>query len=197
MSNSALSWFCSECMKKELPFNSINAEDLKEIYKGTYISSFQTNTTQSINNTANFLSREYTNNMLNCSYYNLQELNKINIKNNKYFSLLHLNISSLSFHHEDLENLLEDMNIKPEIIGITESRVIAGQTPLSNISLENYNIEQTETESTKGGSLLYIADRLNYKTRRDLHIYKTKELESVFNEITNDKGISTIHRLHI
>ena len=72
------------------------------------------------------------------------------------------------------------MKIKPEIIGISESRICKDKEPLTNICLKNYDIEQTKTESSKGGTLLYISESLNYKKRNDLKIYKTKELESTF-----------------
>ena len=50
-----------------------------------------------------------------------------------------------------------------------------------------YTVEQTTTESTKGGTLLYISDNTNYKCRKDLQIYKEKLLESTFIEIINPK----------
>ena len=57
--------------------------------------------------------------------------------------------------------------------------------PLSNIDLTNYVHEKTTTEASKDGTLLYISEELNYKTRKDLQIYKAKELESTFIEIIN------------
>ena len=42
------------------------------------------------------------------------------------------------------------------------------------ICLQNYLIEQTLTESTAGGVLLYINKKHSYKTRLDLTIYKSK-----------------------
>ena len=36
---------------------------------------------------------------------------------------MHLNISSLSYHHLELYNLIADMKIKPKKIGISESRL--------------------------------------------------------------------------
>ena len=59
--------------------------------------------------------------------------------------------------------------------------------PLSNIDLTNYIHEQTPTEASKGGTLLYISEELNYKTCKDLQMYKAKELESTFIEIINKK----------
>ena len=46
----------------------------------------------------------------------------------------------------------------------------------TNVSLQNYVIKQTPTESTAGGALLYINKRHSYKTHPDLAIYKPKNL---------------------
>ena len=49
--------------------------------------------------------------------------------------------------------------------------------------MPGYNIEHTPTESSNGGTLLYIKQGINYKLRKDLQIYKSKELESTFIEV--------------
>ena len=57
----------------------------------------------------------------------------------------------------------------------------------SNINLNNYSFEFRPTESTAGGTLLYIANHLSFKSRNDLNLYKTNQLESTFIEILNSK----------
>ena len=52
--------------------------------------------------------------------------------------------------------------------------------------------EHTPTEANKGGALIYISDKLNYKPRKDLEIYESKNLESTFVEMINAKGKNTI-----
>ena len=49
--------------------------------------------------------------------------------------------------------------------------------------MKGYNIEHTPTESSAGGTLIYIRDNLNYKVRKDLIMHKEKLLESSFIEI--------------
>ena len=57
-------------------------------------------------------------------YYDMKEFNALNItKNKNQFSLMHLNISSLQYHFEELNDLLESSKTKFSIIGITESRL--------------------------------------------------------------------------
>ena len=56
---------------------------------------------------------------------------------------MHLNISSLSYHHLELYNLIADMKIKPKIIGISESRLQKSKQYITKISLPNYVYEHT------------------------------------------------------
>ena len=58
--------------------------------------------------------------------------------------------------------------------------------------MQNYVIEQTPTESTAGGVLLYINKKHSYKARPDLMTYKAKKLESTFTEVTLPKKTNLI-----
>ena len=60
------------------------------------------------------------------------------------------------------------------------------------MSLNNYSFEFTPTETSAGGTLLYIANHLSYKCRNDLNIYKKSELESTFTEIVNPRKSNII-----
>ena len=63
---------------------------------------------------------------------------------------------------------------------------------LNNLNPNNYSFEFTPTETCAGGTLLYITNRLSYKCRNDLNIYKKNELESTFIEIVNPKKSNII-----
>ena len=65
-------------------------------------------------------------------------------------------------------------------MGISEPRILKYLFLNTIVSLQNYVIEQTSTESTAGWALLYINKRRSYKTRPNLAIYKPKKLESIF-----------------
>ena len=110
----------------------------------------------------------------------------MNLKNSfstsKSFSTFHLNISSLTKHFDELSTLLFLLEMQFSIIGITETKFSKNITPSINLnSLPNYSIEHTPAESSAGGALLYIADYLTYKQRKDLtkQTYKSKEIESI------------------
>ena len=94
-----------------------------------------------------------------------------------------MNISSLPYHFNDLQYLVENCQNKPKVMGITECRLRANRTVLSNIDLQDYTYGWTPTTASKGGTLIYTDNKLRYKTRNDLKLYKEREIESTFPEI--------------
>ena len=105
-------------------------------------------------------------NTISCDYYDLKDFQEIKIKQQD-FSLLHLNISSLSCHINDLVDFLALLNTKFDVICITETRLSHKNPITTNIELPGYNTEQTPTESSAGGTLIYISQNLSYKRRTD------------------------------
>ena len=103
-----------------------------------------------------------------------------------------MNISSLCRNFDDLHTLLSEINLKFDIIGITETRLKKNSIRNINIDLKGYTIEHTPTEANCGGALLYINNTFNYTVRNDLRIYQKKETESIFIEIINTKGKNII-----
>ena len=73
-------------------------------------------------------------------------------------------------------NLLKSTNKVFDIIAVTETRITEQTSLTTNINLRNYATEFTPTESSAGGTLLYIASHLSYKPRPDLNIYKSNQL---------------------
>ena len=55
--------------------------------------------------------------------------------------------------------------------------------------MNNSSFNITPTESSAGGNLLYTTNRLSYKPRLNLNIYKSNELEFNFVEILNSKKL--------
>ena len=108
---------------------------------------------------------------IKCKFYTSEELKKnVFDKNNNQMTLLHLNISSLPYHIDELTELLSDLKINFKIIGITESRLTTKKDPRNNIDIPSYNIEHTPTKSGKGRALLFLSKELNYKSRNNLKL---------------------------
>ena len=74
-----------------------------------------------------------------------------------------------------------------DIIGVIETRITKQVYLLNNLYLNNYSYEFTPTETTAGGTLLYIANPLSCNYCNDLNIYKKNELESTFIEIVDPR----------
>ena len=130
---------------------------------------------------------------IDCNYYNINDFCNAKFNAARSFSILHLNIHSIQFHIEDLRIVLKMINFNFDVIAISESKLQVGIDPKVNINLAGYqNPISTPTESNKGGVLLYVADRINFKPRNDLKIYKSKELESAFIEVINKNEANSI-----
>ena len=81
----------------------------------------------------------------------------------KSSSLFHIKACSLNKNFDDLQHLLSYTKTKFDIIAISETR-ITKQVSLSNtLNPNNYSFEFTPTETSTGGTLLYIANHLSYK----------------------------------
>ena len=121
-------------------------------------------------------------NPVSCNYYDVHNLNKIQIHQHD-LSIIHLEISSLASHIHELKLFLNLLKVSFNIICISESRISRHNLPTININRPGYNIEHTPTESKAGGTLMYISEKIGYKIRSDLNIYNPKQLESIFIEI--------------
>ena len=121
--------------------------------------------------------------MMTAKYYELDEISDLLSSTSPNRSFFHLNISSLTFHFDELLVLTAENKLNFDFLGISETRLKLNRNSLNPISMPGYNIEHTPTESSNGGTLLYIKQGINYKLRKDLQIYKSKELESTFIEV--------------
>ena len=75
----------------------------------------------------------------------------------------------------------------------------ANRTVLPNIDLQDYAYEWTPAAASKGGTFIYIDNKLRYKTRNDLKLYKEREIECTFLQIIEpnskrNKIIGCIHK---
>ena len=132
-------------------------------------------------------------NLTNCKYRDISYFSNFDVElKSKCLSFFHLNINSLSKNFDNFNHLINKLKLEFDILGISESRILKSQSLNTNVSLQNYVIEQTPTESTAGGALLYINKRHSYKTCPDLTIYKPKKLESIFVEIVLSKKSNLI-----
>ena len=124
-------------------------------------------------------------NVMQSKYYDINELQQLKILKN--FWRTFENFENFK-NFEELRNLLQSTNIKFDVIAITDTQITKNTSVTQKIELSNYSFEHTPTESSSGGTLLYIANHLSYKIRSALNIYKKFELESTFFEKSTPKN---------
>ena len=102
----------------------------------------------------------------------------------KASSFFYVNVCSLTKHFDDFNSF--------DVLVITESRIKKDSSRPINLSLNNYWTEHTQTESSAGGTLLFINKRLSYQLRNDLRIYDPGKVKSTFIEIICSKSTNVI-----
>ena len=88
-----------------------------------------------------------------CSITDYTMKNLIIDKKNKFF-IMHLNISSLQKHFDELYDLILNLTIQPDILCITETRI--ADVPLTNIELPGYKFFHCNSPTVVGGVAIYI-----------------------------------------
>ena len=198
-------FICIVCITSTLPFSQENDESLYlTMVKGLNINANLESININLDKQEKDLIKHISNLILQnsndpemenadvCRYYNTEKFCKAKFQKKNNFSILHLNIDSLQFHIEDLKLMLKLLNFEFDIISITETRLRKNIHPTTDVNLQNYQYEHTPTEAKKGGTLIYISNKLSYKPRKDLEIYDPTRVESTFIEILNSRGKNTI-----
>ena len=130
----------------------------------------------------------------NDQYLQDKEINFFTKKNNfcsaNSFSLMHINARSLHKNYDTMRSLLDSIDLKFNVIGISETWM---NTSSSLIKLNNYDFvcKGRKDEKIGGGVGMYIQDSICYKNRDDLET-DNLSMESIFIEISNDKSKNTI-----
>ena len=87
---------------------------------------------------------------INCISCNYVDIDSFKYKTSpSKFSLFHLNIASLAKHKEELEIILNMLDLKFDILGITESKLKCNMEPLDNINMNGYKFFSTPSEVEK------------------------------------------------
>ena len=209
------SWYCIECCSSIFPFNSLSSNknfltcctstdsdsnfiQLKEL-ESDHNSSLLLKPSPNLELLVNqFKNATPENNndpekISSSKYYDIDEMHNLKIPHkNKSLSLFYINACSLNKNFDDLQHLLSSTKKVFDIIAVSETIITKQVSLLNNLNLNHYSFEFTPTETSAGGTRLYIANHLSYKCRNDLNIYKKNELESTFIEIFNPKKSNII-----
>ena len=85
-----------------------------------------------VDNISNFLSQSPQSNIKNCEIFDLNK-QKFDFSDKSSHLFLHVNISSLQAHLDEINELLLNITNSPSIIFISETRIY--KTPLINVNL--------------------------------------------------------------
>ena len=119
---------------------------------------------------------------LNSKYYNIYEFQKLKLNSN--FNIFHSNVNGLESKFEILHEFLSGVESSLDVIAITETSEHAENSFTTNVSLEGYHSFHTPTNSSKGGSALYVKNNFNVFERIDLKA-QNEFFECVWIEINN------------
>ena len=131
-------WICFKCVSSTLPFSGIDNNDLflEMENKATLINTTPSFTIQSLLDQMsgqNFETDEFMSESISSKYYTPAEFLKDKLPSNN-FSMVHINIASLSKHIDELRNLIHTLEHPFDIIGISETRLHEND-PLVNIEI--------------------------------------------------------------
>ena len=157
-------WNCLFCTLKHFhsvfPFSLSNEDELKKINSCNSMKFIESlpkiNITEESSRFAQVNLSSIDENMpslLSTKYYSVDELKKSNITNNVNIFLS--NVNSLEAKHENLLSFLTD-SPKFDLIGITETSEKSETSFISNVDIDGYKMFHTPTDSSKGGSLMYV-----------------------------------------
>ena len=179
LKNSNEPWFCISCCSKIFPFNTVKNKnfisDCCDSKKSKNIvdkdSSFLLKPSEDLKHLVNQFNICHHHLMmltlmtlkillhLNTASSNINELQNLKVTNkSNSLSFFQRNACSLSKNFDDLQDLLSCTNKNFDIVTITETRTTKNLSITNNLNVKNYSIEFTPTESSAGGSLLYIAN---------------------------------------
>ena len=130
---------------------------------------------------------------IQCDYFLPEEFKKRtqNETTHEKFSLIHLNIRSISNKFNSFKNLIEALNIPFQIIGLTETWL--NENNMDCFTMNNYEyFGSNRTEKRGGGVGIYVSKQLEYKIRNDLTENIEDIIETKFVEVVNNNGKNLI-----
>ena len=110
-------------------------------------------------NLTDFISGSFRSNINPCDYFDVSRLNNIAVKDSCQL-FLHINISSLQAHFDELLDLLSQLDQLPCLILISETRI--NKEPTTNISIPGYIFIHSPSPTKAGGVGAYISNHLKF-----------------------------------
>jgi len=129
----------------------------------------------------NFSKDDFVSDTILSKYYSPFEFKTKKFKKSS-FSMIHLNISSLQLHIDELRTLLQILDHPLDVIAITETG-LTNQETLIGVSINGYDFYHTITKTQKGGAAIYIKDSYECNVVNSYTTSIENVWESIFVEI--------------
>ena len=152
-------YFCNNCLHDIIPFQKLTHSEFADLYQ---IAQIEVN--KEINHVLNSLDAHGTS-----EYVKAYEIKKSFYKAN-FISVIHANIRSLAKNFYQLEELLHEMQVQPDIIVVTETWLEPSRT--KRVTLPGYNFFHTDALTASpnetglaGGVGMYVKSSINATVR--------------------------------
>jgi hypothetical protein len=203
-SNPANNWSCTMCLQETFPFfnletnqelincnnqntNNMDPDKAKDLIFDPFETIMDENENDDPNDPDMNYYRSYNNSAnISCKYYNVDEINKLNSKNNrdKKFTIFHLNIRSMAKNYRMFQNTLAIIDTKFDVIILSETWLKPYNVDI--YKLDGYTHEFITRNNKAGGGLsIYIKDSIQYNILPDLNV-NTPDIEMLWLELKKD-----------
>ena len=181
-----IDWQCPQCSLKALPFSHISDENMLLGFHGlsvtdtdklSNIPGFTIQTLLDEMPDQDFSTDDFLSNSIESKYYTPAKFLSEKFSS-KSFSLIHLNISSLQRHIDELVTLLSLLNHSFDVICVTETRLHGD--PLVNVNIDGYDFVHTPTPSQCGGVGIFVKNTIEYEIMKSLTLSQLNVFESIF-----------------
>ena len=156
---------CALCICKDFPFFKTNNNEFLFMMKDTFREVIKTFKNFQLDQNEDFDMPE------TCTYRELEEIKNEakKLDSNTTFSMLHVNIRSLTLNIDKLRTILYGMDSNPDIIAVTESRINDDNSDRveensGDAELNGYRFfyDESPTGGRAGGAGLFIKNGLYY-----------------------------------
>ena len=122
---------------------------------------------------------------LNSKYHSVYEFQKLKIQKN--FNIFHSNVNGIESKFDTLENFVAGASSAMDILAISETSEDNDKSFTSNITLDGYRLYHTPSNTSKGGTAIYVNNNYDVFERTDIKV-QTDLYESVWIEIKNNNS---------
>ena len=162
--------------------NSIDLPSLADSLPSLDISSKLTN----LPNLSDYDIDENSNLNISSHYSTTEELTNLHVSQDD-FSLFHMNIRSLSLHHNEFHSLMTNLNTDFKVIGLSEIKASVDAPIIDNIKIPGYKFHHTLSTSAAAGVGIYVKSGLKANKRNELS-FTNDDFETIWIEIDNSKA---------